>query len=112
MAGAPTDRIPLHTVILPVIGVAAWLAIGKTGLEPLALVLGAALLGNVISAVHHAEVVAIRVGEPFGALILALAVTTIEVGMIISIMLAMLALALMWRASSGPQSGELGDTRG
>ncbi len=70
MAGAPTDRIPPHTAILPVLGVAAWLAIGKTGLEPLALVLVAALLGNVIAAVHHAEVVAIKVGEPFGALIL------------------------------------------
>ncbi len=87
MAGAPTDRIPLYTIALPVIGVAAWLVIGKAGLEPLALLLVAALLGNVIAAVHHAEVVAIKVGEPFGAIILALAVTTIEVGMIIALML-------------------------
>jgi Ca2+:H+ antiporter len=57
------------------------------GLEPLALVLAAALLGNVIAAVHHAEVVAISVGEPFGTLILALAVTVIEVALIISMML-------------------------
>jgi Ca2+:H+ antiporter len=48
----------------------------------------AALLGNVIAAVHHAEVVAIRVGEPFGTLILALAVTVIEVGLIVSLMLS------------------------
>lgn len=88
MAGAPTDRIPLHTAILPAIGVVAWLLVGKAGLEPLALVLAAALLGNVIAAVHHAEVVAIKVGEPFGAIILALAVTTIEVGMIVSLMLS------------------------
>lgn len=87
MAGAPTDRIPLHTVILPVAGLAAWLLIGKAGLEPVALVLAAVLLGNVVAAVHHAEVVAIRVGEPFGAIMLALAVTTIEVGMIISLTL-------------------------
>ena len=87
MAGAPTDRIPLHTVILPVLGVAAWLGIGKTGLESVALFLAVVLLGNVIAAVHHAEVVAIRVGEPFGTLVLALAVTVIEVGLIISMML-------------------------
>jgi Ca2+:H+ antiporter len=88
MAGAPTDRIPLHTALLPPIGVAAWLLIGKTGLEPLALVLAVVLLGNVVAAVHHAEVVAIRIGEPFGAIMLALAVTTIEVGMIVSLMLS------------------------
>lgn len=87
MAGAPTDRIPLHTIILPVAGLAAWLLIGKAGLEPVALVLVVVLLGNVVAAVHHAEVVAIRVGEPFGAIMLALAVTTIEVGMIISLTL-------------------------
>ena len=88
MAGAPTDRIPLHTAILPALGMAAWLVVGKVGLEPLALVLTAVLLGNVSAAVHHAEVVALRVGEPYGTLVLALAVTIIEVGLIISIMLS------------------------
>ena len=39
----------------------------------------AGLIGSVLAAVHHAEVVAHRVGEPFGTLILALAVTVIEV---------------------------------
>lgn len=52
-----------------------------------ALFLSAALLGSVLAAVHHAEVVAERVGEPFGAVILALAVTVIELGLIVSIML-------------------------
>ncbi|MBL0925164.1 MAG: ionic transporter y4hA [Sphingomonadaceae bacterium] len=42
----------------------------------------------VLAAVHHAEIVAHRVGEPFGTLILAVAVTVIEVGLIISLMLA------------------------
>jgi Ca2+:H+ antiporter len=88
MAIVPQNRLPLHTIIVPVLGIAAWLGIGKVGLEPLALVLAAVLLGNVISAVHHAEVIAIRVGEPFGTLILALAVTVIEVGLIISMMLS------------------------
>lgn len=52
-----------------------------------AVFLAAALLGGVLAAVHHAEVVAERVGEPFGAVILALAVTVIELGLIVSIML-------------------------
>ena len=47
----------------------------------LALVLVAAVL----SAVHHAEVVAHRVGEPFGSLVLAVAVTVIEVALIVSL---------------------------
>lgn len=88
MIGAPLDRIPLHTTILPVLGIAVWLSVGKVGVEPLALVLGAVLLGNVIAAVHHAEVVALRVGEPFGTLVLAFAVTVIEAGLIISMMLS------------------------
>ncbi len=48
----------------------------------------AGLLGGVLAAVHHAEVVAHRVGEPFGTLVLALAVTIIEVALIVSLMLA------------------------
>jgi Ca2+:H+ antiporter len=87
MASAPTDRIPLHTMLLPAIGVAVWLAVGKTGLGLLAVLLAAVLIGNVIAAVHHAEVIALRLGEPYGTLVLALAVTVIEVGLIISIML-------------------------
>jgi Ca2+:H+ antiporter len=88
MARAPTDRIPLYTAILPVLGIAVWFGIGKVGLGFLALLLAVVLLGNVIAAVHHAEVVAVRVGEPFGTLVLALAVTVIEVGLIISMMLS------------------------
>jgi Ca2+:H+ antiporter len=87
MARAPTNRIPLHTIILPMLGIAAWLAVGKVELGLLAIMIAAVLLGNVISAVHHAEVVALRVGEPFGTLVLALAVTVIEVGLIISMTL-------------------------
>ena len=53
-----------------------------------ALVLAAGLFGTVFAAVHHAEVIALRVGEPFGALVLAIAVTVIEVALIVSIMLS------------------------
>lgn len=45
------------------------------------------LAGSVLAAVHHAEVVAHRVGEPFGSLILAVAVTVIEVALIVALML-------------------------
>jgi len=44
-------------------------------------------MATVFVAVHHAEVVALRVGEPFGSLILAVAVTVIEVGMIVVLLL-------------------------
>ena len=54
----------------------------------LASIAGLALMGAVIAAVHHAEVVAHRVGEPFGTLVLAIAITIIEVALIVSMMLA------------------------
>ncbi|MFD7233797.1 calcium:proton antiporter [Streptomyces syringium] len=44
------------------------------------------LAGAVLSAVHHAEVIAHRVGEPFGSLVLAVAVTIIEVALIVTLM--------------------------
>ncbi|WP_190025192.1 calcium:proton antiporter [Streptomyces hiroshimensis] len=44
------------------------------------------LAGAVLSAVHHAEVIAHRVGEPFGSLVLAVAVTVIEVALIVTLM--------------------------
>jgi Ca2+:H+ antiporter len=54
----------------------------------LAIASGVLLVGAVIAAVHHAEVVAHRVGEPFGTLVLAVAVTVIEASLILSMMLA------------------------
>lgn len=54
----------------------------------LQLVGGVLLIGSVLSAVHHAEVVAHKVGEPFGTIILALAITVIEVALIVSLMVA------------------------
>lgn len=46
------------------------------------------LAASVLAAVHHAEVVAHRVGEPFGSLVLAVAVTVIEVALIITLMVS------------------------
>ena len=53
---------------------------------PIAAAEGVALVGTVFATVYHAEVVAHRVGEPFGSLVLALAVTVIEVALIVSVM--------------------------
>ena len=52
-----------------------------------ALVLLAVLFGTVFAAVHHAEVIAHEIGEPYGTLLLTLAVTIIEVALIATIML-------------------------
>jgi Ca2+:H+ antiporter len=51
-------------------------------------VAGAALIATVFAAVYHAEVVAHRTGEPFGTLVLAVAVTVIEVALIVSVMIS------------------------
>ncbi len=68
----------------------AWCVLGLSftvGLVSiLSAVAGVVLIATVFSAVYHAEVVAHRVGEPFGTLILAVAVTVIEVALIVSIM--------------------------
>jgi Ca2+:H+ antiporter len=56
---------------------------------PVVLILAAVLLlAAVFAAVHHAEIVALRVGEPVGSIVLAIAVTVIEVALIVSMMLA------------------------
>lgn len=52
------------------------------------MVLIGGLISAVLVAVHHAEVVAHKVGEPYGTLVLAIAVTTIEVALIVSLMMA------------------------
>jgi len=54
----------------------------------LALLAALVLGGGVMAAVHHAEVIAHRVGEPLGTLVLALAVTVIEASLILSMMVA------------------------
>ncbi|WP_029044145.1 MULTISPECIES: calcium:proton antiporter [Cupriavidus] len=84
-----STKLPAWTLWLPL---AAW-AILAAGLalpgQALLLALaGVALAGSVFAAVHHAEVVAHKVGEPFGTLVLAIAVTVIEVALIVSVMLS------------------------
>lgn len=71
--------------------IAAWaVLIGKlfAGLSiPLAVIAAVTLIATVFAAVYHAELVAHRVGEPFGTLVLAVAVTVIEVALVVSVML-------------------------
>jgi Ca2+:H+ antiporter len=68
---------------------AGWLALlAAAGGIGSSFLTGIVLVAVVIAAVHHAETVAHRVGEPFGTLILAVSVTVIEVGLILSLMLA------------------------
>jgi len=62
-----------------------------------AAVLLVTLFGTVFAAVHHADVIAIRIGEPFGTLLLTLAVTVIEVALIESLMLSEKAVTALAR---------------
>jgi Ca2+:H+ antiporter len=75
------------TVVVPLVALVV-LALTWGG-EPgpvIAVLAGALLVGSVLAAVHHAEVVAHRVGEPLGSLVLAVAVTIIEVALIVELM--------------------------
>ena len=83
------DTTPLWSWTWIVAG-AAFLALGIFVETHGLLAAGAAvaLIGTVFAAVYHAEVVAHRIGEPFGTLVLAVAVTVIEVALIVSVMIA------------------------
>ncbi|RKE50025.1 MULTISPECIES: ionic transporter y4hA [unclassified Sphingomonas] len=84
------DRLalPIWTLIAPGLGLVAVLVglakMGTLGTAAAVIV----LIGSVLAAVHHAEVIAHKVGEPFGTLVLAIAVTVIEVSLIVSLMLS------------------------
>jgi len=81
--------LSLWAVSAPLVALATLIGVWGRALEWLALILVAAALSvAVLAAVHHAEVVAHKVGEPYGTLILALAVTVIEVSLIVSMMVS------------------------
>ncbi|MBO0811180.1 MAG: ionic transporter y4hA [Microlunatus sp.] len=92
MAQLATLRLagtPLWAFVLPLIGVIMLIITWGRELNVVLVILGSlALIASIVTAVHHAEVVAHRVGEPFGALILAVAVTVIEVGLIVTLMIS------------------------
>jgi len=77
-------RWTVYVPIVAIIGLAfTW---GRDLPGPVVVVIALLLAGAVLAAVHHAEVVAHRVGEPFGSLVLAVAVTVIEVALIVALM--------------------------
>lgn len=87
MSGHAHAKLPWWSAALPI---AAWVIyfIGIKNHVFLQILGSLLLMGSVLSAVHHAEVVAHKVGEPFGTIILALAITVIEVALIVSLMVA------------------------
>ena len=81
--------MPLWTWLVPALAFSCLLmALAFGGGQWLTLLCCAALGAAVFAAVHHAEVVAHRIGEPLGTLVLALAVTAIESALILSMMVA------------------------
>lgn len=90
MAAAGTHPLLARTWnVAPVVGLVALAATWGRDLGPVLVGVVALLLAvSVLAAVHHAEVVAHRVGEPFGSLVLAVAVTVIEVSLIVTLMLS------------------------
>ncbi|MFE7465363.1 calcium:proton antiporter [Streptomyces sp. NPDC057499] len=75
------------TVAVPVVAALALVFSWGRELPTFAVaVVALCLAGAVLAAVHHAEVIAHRVGEPFGSLVLAVAVTVIEVALIVTLM--------------------------
>jgi Ca2+:H+ antiporter len=86
----PSAPIPVWTIAAPIFAglvlLAAGLGVEGGGIIVAFISLG--LAGSVFAAVHHAEAIAHRVGEPYGTLVLALAVTLIEVALIVSLMTA------------------------
>ncbi|MDF1603687.1 ionic transporter y4hA [Nocardioides sp. YIM 152315] len=86
MSASPASRFHWTTLAPPIALVVLAFSWGRHPGLVAALAIGIFLIGAVLSAVHHAEVVAHRIGEPFGSLLLAVAVTVIEVALIVTLM--------------------------
>src|SRR4051812_25324700 len=89
------DSMPRSAWMFPMLAVLLFAGVTAVGFTfvpsaaglAFALLLLIILFGTVFAAVHHAEVVAQKIGEPYGTLLLTLAVTVIEVALIATIML-------------------------
>jgi len=79
--------LPIWTLAAPALGLSV-LGAATLGFTAPVVLVAIALAACVFASVHHAETVAHRVGEPLGTLVLALAVTLIEVALIVSLMLS------------------------
>ena len=87
MPATHMNRILIRGWLLPLVALAAGLVLGKSGDWIIGAALAVLLIGSVMVAVHHAELVALWLGEPYGTLVLTLAVTIIELSLIVSLML-------------------------
>ena len=90
MAHTHHERIPVWSWLVPALA-SVLIALKLAGVVPAdhgaVLIVSALLLGAaVFASVRHAELLALRLGEPYGSILLAIAVTIIEIGLIISIM--------------------------
>ena len=84
-----TKTLLTWTTLAPLLAIVALVLTWGRHLGTLpVIIVAAALAAAVLAAVHHAEVVAHRVGEPFGSLVLAVAVTIIEVALIVTLMIS------------------------
>lgn len=81
-------RLPWTTVAPVVALLVLAVTFGRDLSGVLVGIVAVLLVASVLAAVHHAEIVAHKVGEPFGSLILAVAVTVIEVGLIVTLMIS------------------------
>jgi Ca2+:H+ antiporter len=94
---ATQEKLSLTGIAFPVLAVAFVVLVAVAGLDltqpasTTAFILSGLMilimLGAIFAAVEHADVIAHRVGEPYGTLVLTLAVTVIEVALIESIVL-------------------------
>lgn len=84
--GFPTFGLAAWSIVVPLVAVAAML-LGKPSGVVATAALAAVLAAAIMAAVYHAEVLAHFLGEPFGTLVLAFAVTVIETSLIVSLML-------------------------
>lgn len=83
------SAVPAWSLVLPALGIAILAFVWDKPLDwMLVALVSAGLVAAVFAAVHHAEVIALRVGEPFGTLVLALAVTVIEASLIVTLMIS------------------------
>lgn len=81
--------LPALTIVIPLLACGLLFSgLGENAGTLLLLLITLTLIGTVLVAVYHAEIIAHRIGEPLGTLILALAVTVIEVSLIVSMMLS------------------------
>lgn len=97
MSPRNTSPILRPANVVPALALLALVLTWGRDLQPvLVAVVAVVLAAAVLSAVHHAEVVAHRVGEPFGSIVLAVAVTVIEVALILALVL-----------SGGPETASL-----